>query len=387
MDIKQRIIGKIGNVVVEVEGFFTERFINLCKINNISISNVKKITSGLIRFSINISEFKKIKPFAKKTKCKIKIKKKEGIYFTLFKYRKRKYLIGILIILVILVVSSNSFVWKINTNIELTNEIEHRLEKLNIKKGKLLINIDKNEIIKKLRAEFKEYSWIGIDIEGGHVNIEFKEKTILKDKDIQETRIGDIYADKSGILTKVVVEKGTAIYKIGSFIQEGMKLVEGKIFSKYIGEINTTAKGILRIKSEYIFEKEYKYLNIEKEYKKKSYNLGFSIDSKEFYIDYLNSNKKYDKIKQSIKFNFFSKQITLDYYIFNKYLEVNVVYEYEKLLEKFNKDSSEYINEIINELDTPKIINEKIEEIKYDDKVIFKKIYLIDERIGVFKER
>ena len=387
MDLKNKIYDNIGNIIVEVEGFFIERFINLCKINNIHISNVTKITSGLIRFNINMNEFKKIKPFIKKTKCKLKIKRKKGIYFTLFKYRKRKYIFIMIILIIGLVSFSNSFIWKINTNIEFTEEIKNRLNNVNVNIGKFIYNIDENKLVKDLRAEFTEYSWIGVNIEGGHINLEFKEKIIIQDHNIQETRIGDIYANKSGILIKIIPEKGTAIYKEGSYIEEGMKLIEGKMHSQYIGEVDMVAKGIVRIKSDYIFEKKYTYVNIEKEYIENKYNIGFSIDSNEFCINYLNNNEKYDKIKQSISFNFFSKNISFDYFKYKKYIEKESVLDENQINEIFKQESNEYINKIMNSLNTPKIISENTIITKQQDGIIIKKIYSIDERIGVFKER
>ena len=78
---------------VEAEGFFVERLINLCKINNIKIWNISYINEGRIRFAISPKEFKKLKPYVKKSKCKLKIIKKRGMYFEMFKYRKRKLVI------------------------------------------------------------------------------------------------------------------------------------------------------------------------------------------------------------------------------------------------------------------------------------------------------
>ena len=90
MGIVNNVKNKIGIVTVQIEGFFTERFINLCRINNVKIWDIRNIVKGVIRFKINIYDFKKLKKIATKTKCKVIIKNKKGLYFTLFKYRKRR---------------------------------------------------------------------------------------------------------------------------------------------------------------------------------------------------------------------------------------------------------------------------------------------------------
>ena len=45
-----------ATINVEVEGFFIERFINLCKINNINIWDITYVNSGRIKFSTEPNE-------------------------------------------------------------------------------------------------------------------------------------------------------------------------------------------------------------------------------------------------------------------------------------------------------------------------------------------
>ena len=93
MGITENIKNISGIVTVQIEGFFTERFINLCKINNINIWDVRNIVKGVVRFKIRIRDFKKLRKIARKTKCKVKIKEKRRLYFKLFKYRKSSRII------------------------------------------------------------------------------------------------------------------------------------------------------------------------------------------------------------------------------------------------------------------------------------------------------
>ena len=73
MNLEEGIKKINGTVEVEVVGFFTERYINLCKINNIKIWNIQTIGSGIVRFNIAIKDFKQLRKITKKTKCKVKI--------------------------------------------------------------------------------------------------------------------------------------------------------------------------------------------------------------------------------------------------------------------------------------------------------------------------
>jgi len=101
-------------IEVEAEGFFVERLINLCKINNIKIWDITYINEGRIRFCISPKEFKKLKPYVKKSKCKLKIIRKKGIYFDMFRYRKRKLALCLVLALIIFAFVMSSFIWQIN---------------------------------------------------------------------------------------------------------------------------------------------------------------------------------------------------------------------------------------------------------------------------------
>ena len=70
MGLTSNVQNMMGVVTVQIEGFFTERFINLCRINNVKIWDIRNIVKGIVRFKINIYELKKLKKIAKKQNVK-----------------------------------------------------------------------------------------------------------------------------------------------------------------------------------------------------------------------------------------------------------------------------------------------------------------------------
>ena len=65
-----------GFVTIEVEGFFIERFLNICMNKNILLQDLSREMNTYIKVKILKSDFKESRHIAKKTKCKVKIKKK-----------------------------------------------------------------------------------------------------------------------------------------------------------------------------------------------------------------------------------------------------------------------------------------------------------------------
>ena len=391
MKLSDKAKNLTGVLTVEIQGFFTERFINLCRINNIKIWDIRNIVSGVVRFSIHISDFKKLRSIVKKTKCKINIKQKKGIYFKLFRYRKRKVLGFLIVALVLLFILSTCFIWNINItgNSRVSTElIQEKLKESGIYVGKFKIGMNKIEVLKDIRSTLPEITWIGVEIRGTEAEIKVVERVVLEDKDKQDDRIGDVVSTCDGVITRIIAENGTALLKEGSYVQNGNILIEGKIHSKILAETLVHAKGIVRINTQYIFEKEYKFTNIVKEYKgKNKHSVGFSINSKEIFVNYLNNQKKYDKIKASKSFNLFGGNLTLDWYTFNEYIEKEVTTNKDEILADATVDSQSYIDEIIKSLDNASLIDEKEEIVENTESIKYKKTFTVNERIGKFVER
>ena len=93
MFIKILINYILGYVRIKVEGYYIERFINICISKKILIWNIKREKSSIMYANISLNDFRRLKPIAKKTKCKVNIKRKKGIPFILHRYKKEKFLL------------------------------------------------------------------------------------------------------------------------------------------------------------------------------------------------------------------------------------------------------------------------------------------------------
>ena len=80
----------LGYLRISIEGYYIERFINICKNERVTIWNLKRKKDIQLYLNVRIGEFKKVCKIAKKTRCKIKINNKKGLPFLLNKYKKRK---------------------------------------------------------------------------------------------------------------------------------------------------------------------------------------------------------------------------------------------------------------------------------------------------------
>lgn len=371
-------------VEVEVQGFFVERLINLAKINGIKIWDIKYINQGTIRFNISPKEFKKLKPYIKRSKCKIKIINKKGIYFDLFKYRKRKLVVYLVLALVILSFAMSSFIWNINItgNEQITTEtVQTLLKDIGIQKGKIKLLISKGKIVDYIRANLYEVAWVGIDISGTTMNINIKEKIISKEED--KSVLGNIVASKSAVISKIIAENGTARFKTGSYITEGSVAIEGIIDSEIMEPIKVHASGIVRGIVEYTFEKEYKNTEQIKEYTGKSrYGVGVKINNKEILLKYLPKENKYDINSKTKMFDIFSVNISFIFNTYDEYILKDIVRTKEELASAGQKDSTLYFKKILT--NDSRVVEEKVDQIETKDGIIYKVTLSVEENIGKF---
>lgn len=225
----------LGYVRIEVEGYYVERFINICTTKKILIWNLRREKGVKLYLNIGIKDFKKLSEIARKTNCKVKILKKRGIPFFLNRYKKRKIFALFLIIILFVICISSKYVWNIEIRVEddlPAQDIEKDLENAGITKGILKNKIDTEQVINKLRLERDDIAWVGIDIEGTNVIV-----SIVKAEDspeiINNTDYCNIVASKSGIITKITAQNGTALVHIGDTVQKGDVLIAGYMEGKY----------------------------------------------------------------------------------------------------------------------------------------------------------
>lgn len=153
----------LGYVNISVEGYFIERFINICISKRILLWNLKRKKSSFLYANIGLKEFKKIKEIAKITKCRVKIEKKKGLPFILHRYKKRKIFFASLIIIVLFIFGISNFVWNIEiigNNTIPTEEITRGINESGLKLGMLKQKIDTKEIINNLRLQRNDIAWV-----------------------------------------------------------------------------------------------------------------------------------------------------------------------------------------------------------------------------------
>ena len=345
-----------GYVRVEVEGYYIERFINICQNKKILIWNLNRQKGVKLYLNIGKKDFKKLKSIARKTNCKIKIKKKKGIPFILHRYKKRKIFLLFLIIIAFFIYTSSKYVWNVEVHVEDNLQIEQIVEDLadlGLKKGVLKSKINTDKLINEFRLKRNDVSWIGIDLKGTNAIVKIV-KVDEKPDLLDNSEYCNIVASKSGVITKIIAQNGTAVAKVGEEVKKGDILIAGYMEGKYtdkrfvhsLGEVQAKIK---YQKNEKIYLKQENLKDTGK--KEKKIQIKFNNFQINFYKT-LSNFKIYDTIYTEKKLKIFSNfylPISIMEITNKEQIKENKIYSIEEAVEfEKQKLSNEIENDIAN---------------------------------------
>lgn len=301
MYIKILIYYILGYVNIVVEGFFIERFINICISKKIFFWNTNRKKSTVFSANIGVKDYREVVKIAKKCQCKIKITHKKGLPFLLHRYRKRKIFAATLGVIVLVIITVSNFIWNIEIkglNETKQQEILQFIQAQGVDIGKYKNNVDIQNLINKIRIERDDIAWIGMEIKGTNLIIEIVEAD-KKPEIINENEYCNIIATKDAIISKVKAQNGTPIVKEGDTVKKGDVLIQGWLEGKYTDPRYVHAEGEIIAKVWYS-DKEKIYYNQILENKTGNSEKKYSINIKNFQINLfktLSNFENYDTIR------------------------------------------------------------------------------------------
>lgn len=364
----------IGYIRISIEGYYIERFINICRNNKITIWNLKRDKNVKLELNIGTREFKKICKIAKQTKCKTKIIRKRGMPFIFNKYKKRKIFFIFLILIILLLGISSNFIWNIEIKQEDNQQIENiykDVTEAGLTIGKPKRQINTKEIINKIRLNRNDIAWIGIELKGTNAIVKVVKST-SKPEIIDDDEYCNIISDKQGVITKISAQNGTMAVKVGDTVNVGTTLINGWMEGKFTGIRYVHAKGEIEAKVWHTKSKKILYNstekietgNLENKYKIKINNFEINLSKR------LSKFQIYDTIDTENKFKIFS----------DFYLPISLIKTTNK---EIREQQKKYTIEEAKELGIKQLQEELDKEIENKDKIVNKIINTYEKEDGI----
>lgn len=222
-----------GNIVIEVEGAGLERFLNLCAARDIAFWDIKRISPEKIRATIKIRGFFALRPYARKSMCKIHVIKKTGAPFIAHRYGKRPGLWGGAILCLAFLYVMTCFVWTIDVegceNID-PAEIRTMLQNYGLKPGTWRSSVEPDQIKLSIMTDRDDLAFFAVNFDGTRAVVTLRERDgegniVLDDEPC------DVISTKTGVIAALRVLAGTAKTEVGHTIEAGDVIAAGTVES------------------------------------------------------------------------------------------------------------------------------------------------------------
>lgn len=217
-----------GYVIFTLKGKFPERFVNLSMRRGNPFIYINPSEGGF-EGAMLLSDYRHVRPLAKKCSVILKIKKRVGLPFFLFRYRFRKGLLWGLLLFLILSILMRNFLWSVEINgIETLSEseISSDLRKYSVFVGSPLMMLDEGFAERKLTEDNPDIGWVSVNVLGTSAQVEIKEK-VRKPEIVDYRTPCNIVASHDGLILEMNTKEGTAVMHKGSAVVKGQLLVSG----------------------------------------------------------------------------------------------------------------------------------------------------------------
>ena len=224
-----------GYVIIVVTGRSIERFINICSKRQILLWDIVRNDNDSAVMKSCPAGFRLMRTAAKKSGCRVRIRKKCGWPFFIGRFKKRKGFKAGLFLFIAILSLSTSIIWDIEITAENPEIVPQVMNVLNMEKigrGSFKAGLNPKEIASRIVLNVDGIAWAGVEIRGVKLLVSI-EDSIEKPPLINSNESFDVVAKRDGLITIFEVYAGTAKAKEGDTVKKGQLLISGKLESKY----------------------------------------------------------------------------------------------------------------------------------------------------------
>jgi similar to stage IV sporulation protein len=168
-----------------------------------------------------------------------------GIPHFLMRQRRRWGLFFGAIVALIMILASDNYIWDIrvtgNERVTYT-ELRDTLSECGLRVGSRIRELDVDSIETKTMLACKDISWMTINIQGTHANIQIREAGKKPEED-KPTSPSNLVAIRDGQIEYLEIFSGSAVVKGGDVVRKGDILVSGIYDSNHYGMFVTRSSG------------------------------------------------------------------------------------------------------------------------------------------------
>ncbi len=217
-----------GYVGFEAQGAFPERFLNLTLREDIPLWEPVG-EKGKLRAKTAVSNYKEIRPVARRAGVKLRVTKKKGLPFIIYRNKKRVGLVAGIAVFFILIQIMSSFIWSVEiSGLDHLSETDVRtaLADNGLSTGVFKSSFDIDRLERDATLQIGQVGWLSVNIIGTTAYVELSE-SYKRPEIVPDDQPCNIKAACDGQILRMDIAKGAAAVKTGDGVVKGQLLVSG----------------------------------------------------------------------------------------------------------------------------------------------------------------
>lgn len=217
-----------GFIKVRFFGTFPERVLNMCAGSGIALWGTKSSKDGFTAF-LTVKDFRFLPFIVKSTGIRVHIEEKRGFPFIINRYKNRWGIFIGLVAFILFLEFMSGFVWiiEINGNKNVSEDIIlDSLKEIGIYEGIKTDKVSAKNDSQRLLLELDSLAWASLNIEGSRLTVNVTE---TEKKEKKDNRPCNLKAEFDGVITKIDLNSGNSVVKVGDTVKKGDVLVSGII--------------------------------------------------------------------------------------------------------------------------------------------------------------
>lgn len=227
-----RLPARFGHVVIECEGGYPERWLNLAAEQGITLWDIRRREASLFCRAAS-ADYRRLRPIARRAGVRMRVREKHGIAH---RWRHRRLRAGVvcgavLFAVLLQLLSSRIWVIRIVGNRTLSEEtVRSALSELGIREGASFSDVDLTDLRLTALQTLPDVSWLGVHQSGSILTVELTERAENEPHDT--TAPANIVAACDGIIVHIDTVCGQAAVGVGDAVRKGDLLISGVTDSK-----------------------------------------------------------------------------------------------------------------------------------------------------------
>ncbi len=235
----------LGWVLWEAEGGAAERLLNLFTNEQVQVWGFRHGV-GALKGCCFARDYKKLRPYARKTGMRLRVREKHGLPFLLRRYRVHS---GIVVgaaaaCALLLFLSGRMWVVSISgVSEEKAPAVAQALEPLGVYVGAPTKGINQLDIQFEALQQLPDITWLAVNMEGCIAHVEAVER-LVGEPPKENITASNLVAARDGRIVDIIVVSGQKVAQVGDGVAEGTLLASG-VVDTTVGPLLRRSMGIV----------------------------------------------------------------------------------------------------------------------------------------------